>query len=495
MKNIPIHVSVLIFAAAAVFSITACKSQNHESGSCGEKKCQGYVQKSPENNRYLSLTTGQTYIPIGMNICFPRFLTDEEEVFADYEKKFAQLSKNGGNYVRIWLSHPFFEIEDSKAGQYNPKKIARIDRLFDLADKYGIRMKLCFENFIELATKKSFFTFNAAPPFDKKIYSKEFGGEFETTDEFFTTQRGRDTYLARVKVFADRYAERTCVFAWELWNESSCIKIKNDRIKVLKEWHSYMLSRLHKMFPKHMVVISLPSYDNTNTRNNVYPALNADPQNDVTQVHNYLNEGRALPICVQPTDVLCADAVNSMLKLTPEKPVLFAEVGAASPNHSAGPSKYYEKDSQGLFLHDQTFTPFFLGSAGTGMSWHWEYYVQKHNLWYVFGRFSRAVKGIDPIKENFVPKYFETKNLRVYVLDGKNTVIAYCRDKNNSWATELRDGIAAKPLSGEVVSLSRFAPSAKIADVYFPYSDTSAKISVDAPLPEFMRSAVIRISK
>ena len=83
----------------------------------------------------------------------------------------------------------------------------------------------------------------------------------------------------------------------------------------------------------------------------------------------------------------------------------------------------------------------------------------------------------------------------VYLLDGKNTVLAYCRDKNNSWATELRDGLAAKPRSGEVVSLSRFAPSAKIADVYFPYSDTSAKISVDAPLPEFMRSAVIRISK
>ncbi len=495
MKNVVRHIAASIFAAGAVFSVCSCNSETPKSEADNAKKCEGYVAKSPSNNRYFSLSNGQTYIPIGMNICFPRFLTDEEAVFADYEKKFAELSKNGGNYVRIWLSHPFFEIEDSKAGEFNPKKIARIDRLFDLADKYGIRMKLCFENFIELVTKKSFFTFNAAPPFDKKIYAKEFGGQFETIDEFFTTQKGRNTYLARVKVFADRYADRKCVFAWELWNESSCIKIKNDKLGVLKDWHSYMLSKLHGMFPNHMVVISLPSYDNDNVRNNVYPALNADPGNDVTQIHNYLNEGRALPICVEPTDVLCADAVNSMLKLTPDKPVLFAEVGAASPNHSAGPSKYYEKDSEGLFVHDQTFTPFFLGSAGTGMSWHWEYYVQKHNLWYVFGRFYRAVEGIDPVKEGFVPKYFETKNLRVYLLDGKNTVLAYCRDKNNSWATELRDGIPAKPLKGEVVPLSSFAPSAKTAHVYFPYSDSSAEISAGDPLPEFMRSAVIRIKK
>ena len=80
MKNIPIHVSVLIFAAAAVFSITSCKSQNQESGSCGEKKCQGYVQKSPENNRYLGLTTGQTYIPIGMNICWKRGEKDMRKI-------------------------------------------------------------------------------------------------------------------------------------------------------------------------------------------------------------------------------------------------------------------------------------------------------------------------------------------------------------------------------------------------------------------------------
>ena len=34
-----------------------------------------------------------------MNICFPRFLTEEEAVLADYEKKFAELQKNGAKTV------------------------------------------------------------------------------------------------------------------------------------------------------------------------------------------------------------------------------------------------------------------------------------------------------------------------------------------------------------------------------------------------------------
>ena len=37
-----------------------------------------------------------------------------------------EISQNGGNYVRLWASHAFYEIEDARAGVYNPKKIARV---------------------------------------------------------------------------------------------------------------------------------------------------------------------------------------------------------------------------------------------------------------------------------------------------------------------------------------------------------------------------------
>ena len=135
------HKFILVLIAIATLLISGCNT-TITNDSCNNSKCKGYVTVSKKNPHYFELTTGEPYIPCGMNICFPRFLTDEKEVLADYENKFKMMSESGGNYARIWLSAPFWEIEDSKQGEYNPKKLPRIDKLFDLADKYGIRLKL-----------------------------------------------------------------------------------------------------------------------------------------------------------------------------------------------------------------------------------------------------------------------------------------------------------------------------------------------------------------
>lgn len=496
MKNKLIQTLMLLIGSAAFLSggngaATANVADN--------SKCEGYVRVSKKNPRYFELTTGKPYIPCGMNICFPRFLTDEAAVLADYEKKFKAMSEAGGNYARIWLSAPFWEIEDSKQGEYNPEKLARIDKLFDLADKYGIRLKLCFENFIYLSEQKKFFTFNSAPPFDKQQYLKSNGGSFESTKEFFTTQKGRDVFLARCKVFSDRYKNRKCVFGWELWNESWCIQCEWDmgeRINILKKWHAEMLPKVKELFPNHLVMISMPSFDRYPPRA-AYVPLIPDPNNDVAQVHNYMNEGDALPVCKGPTDIMCADAVNELRKIAPDKPLLLAEVGAAEPNHVGGPSRYYQADTDGILHTDQMLVPFFCGSAGSGMSWHWEYYITKHNLWSSFARFSKAVEGINPLKEDFKPLYMETPNLRVYVIVGKKTVLAYCRDKNSWWGTELRDKQPPKPVVGESVKLFDICGyGAKKAAVFQPYElkwqDVEIKNNA-IQLPPFLRSAVVKI--
>ena len=462
---------------------------------CDDDKsaCNGYVCRSKVSDRYLETTDGKTYIPIGMNICFPRFLKEEEAVLADYEKKFAQLQKNGGNWTRIWLSHPFFEIEE-KEGVYNLKKLKRIDRIFDLADKYGIRLKLCFEHFTKLIDEKPMFNFAAAVPFDKRMYHKKYGGSFASLEEFFSSEKGKQVYLNRVRVFAERYKNRKCVFAWEIWNESDGIWVE-DEMKI--KWNSEIFAELKKMFPNHMTVMNLTSYDRPLMLKR-YKTMNVDPQNDVTQVHNYINEGDSLPIAKSPTDVMAHQGIVDMLKLTPNKPVLFDEIGAASPNHVSGPHKGYEIDKNGVFILDQTFVPFFSGACGTGMSWHWEYYIQKHNLFYMYSRFNKAIEGLDPIKENFKPYFFETENMRVYVLDGKSTMIAYCRDKNNSWITELKHRQEAKPLLNEKVSFAKFVPNAEKAEIYQPTTDKSMVVNCENSnlvLPEFLRATVVRIKK
>ena len=78
-------------------------------------------------------------------------------------------------------------------------------------------------------------------------------------------------------------------------------------------------------------------------------------------------------------------------------------------------------------------------------------------------------------------------------------MIAYCRDKNNWWKTELTLKQPAKTLSGEKVSFTKFVKGGKSVDIYQPVADKSMSASVDSDgnivLPDFLRATVVRIKK
>ena len=56
-----------------------------------------YVKVSELNPFYFELTNGETYIPIGANLCWAKDM-DTLELY------FKKLSENGGNFARIWLN-------------------------------------------------------------------------------------------------------------------------------------------------------------------------------------------------------------------------------------------------------------------------------------------------------------------------------------------------------------------------------------------------------
>ena len=55
-------------------------------------------------------------------------------------------SSNGGNYIRVWVSSPFRDIEHEKGGVYDEAKARRIGRLLELCEKHGIRVKLTLQS-------------------------------------------------------------------------------------------------------------------------------------------------------------------------------------------------------------------------------------------------------------------------------------------------------------------------------------------------------------
>jgi hypothetical protein len=175
------------------------------------------------------------------------------------------------------------------------------------------------------------------------------------------------------------------------------------------------------------------------------------PDNDVAQVHRYLDLGARLDVCKGPVNRLATDAVNELLVTKPGKPVLLAESGAVEPSHT-GPFKLYGKDTNGVILHDVLFAPFFAGAAGPGHIWHWDAYVAKNNLWRHFARFAEAVRGIDPPAEHFQPTTLPHDRLDVSMLEGARTWLIWCRDSKNDWRSELANNTPPEMLGGDTPS-------------------------------------------
>jgi len=195
-------------------------------------------------------------------------------------------------------------------------------------------------------------------------------------------------------------------------------------------------------------------------------------------------------------DIICSSAVEELISYNTGKPVILAETGAVEPKH-AGPSKYYVLDTGGILLHDILFAPFFSGAAGAGMSWHWESYVHKNNLWYHFQRFSEAIKGINPIEERFIPAKAATSAVRIYLLKGKKTTLLWLRDKMNNWESELEKGTAPAMLHGVKLNFGEFGlkPTQGKIEVYDPWKNTWTgveKVNGSITLPNFKRSIVVR---
>ncbi len=262
-------------------------------------------------------------------------------------------------------------------------------------------------------------------------------------------------------------------------------------------WNKKMLIEVKNRFPENLAMQSFGSFDRESGREN-YKKIMTMKENEVAQIHRYLDLGAKMEICHGPLDVSTADAIHELQSYNPGRPMILAETGGVEPRHT-GPIRYYKKDTVGLILHDVLFAPFFAGSAGVGMIWHWVPYVHENNLWFQFGRFSNAIKGINPIKEDFKPGYNETERLRVYTLKGSLTTLIWLRDKQNNWKTELEEEIPPEMVRMKGRDILEFFRSDFTSfKIYDPWKDRWSEKFTSSKLPdsvEFKRSLVLMVKR
>ena len=443
-----------------------------------------FVGISRRDERYFELSNGQSYIPIGLNMIAPdgAFGPGETNGLRRMGDWFAKLAANGGNFARVWLSSDFWDVEHERSGTYDEAKARRIDALLDAARRHGIRLKLTLEHFREMSDNPRQRWAN------KLLHQVVHGGTATNMADFFSGSNSRDRFKAKLDWFAARYGSDPIVFGWELWNEINAVS-GGDYMA----WTEAMLPELHRRFPKNLAMQSLGSFDGDYART-PYQRLTQLAGNDLAQVHRYLDLGARYPICHEPVDVLAADAVRTLLAWEPHRPVLLAESGAVEPGHS-GPSKLYAKDKEGIILHDVLFAPFFAGAAGPGHCWHWGEFVDRNNLWHHFARFAEAVKNVDVPGERFKTMQIETPRLRVYVLKGQRTTLVWCRDRENTWRTELEAGQPPAPVKASLDLTGLASGSATVKGRAFDpwrglWSDLQI-VNKTCDLPQFTRSLAL----
>ena len=107
-----------------------------------------FIKVSSDNPAYFSYSDGSAYIPVGINMINPsgRYADNPDSAFQEIGEWMKNLATNGGNYVRVWLSQSFWDIEE-KAGAYDEKKAARIDKFIQMARENHLHIKMTLEHF------------------------------------------------------------------------------------------------------------------------------------------------------------------------------------------------------------------------------------------------------------------------------------------------------------------------------------------------------------
>jgi hypothetical protein len=436
-----------------------------------------FVQVSRRDPRYFELSDGRPYIPNGLNLCWPRWAV--EDPLGNMDERYRKLAANGGNFARLWASTPHFVLDPRQPGEIDEAQGARFSALMDSARRHGIRVKVCLEHFrVVEPTPPQYVgaSFNL-----KAIYGKSAGGPVADMDDYFRSEAGRALFIAKLDWYARHHAGDEAVFGWELWNEINAVRGQG-----WMEWTRQMLAESRRRFPRHLVMQSLGSFDRERSRS-PYREMMTMPGNEVAQVHRYLDLGAQLDVCKGPMDVLAADAVRELRGYEPGRPVLLAESGAVEPNHT-GAFKLYEKDTEGVLLHDVMFAAFFSGAAGPGHAWFWDAHVEKHDLWRHFSRFAEVVKGIDPRQEEFQVDFEERDGLRHYFLRGRKNTLAWIRDARTDWRTELQEDRAPEIRRGLKTTMTK-------GRAYDPWRGEWVGLKGrrgQAELPPLRRSLVVR---
>lgn len=437
---------------------------------CEDSAHPGFVEISRHDPRYFAFTNGAPYVALGLNLCWPatfalstgrEFQTGSGRATLgarEFERWFASLARNGGNFARLWLGMHYLQAEGEVAGELDPLRLAAIDRVVELARQYGIRLKLCLEYFR---------TFQPGSGQSRVLRHPTDGRTPQSMDEWFQSPDWQRLWQRKVDALLARYGDDPVVMAWELWNEIDCCA--TSAFSVQENWTRRALHEIKAASPRTLVTNSLGSFD-VESKQALQDAFMMEEM-DFQQVHRYLDQGATWDICRTDAVAASIDAVQRARR--PDRPVLLAETGAVNDCHS-GPFRYYRADHDGLIFHDTTYPALFAGAAGSGHIWHWDSYVDDKDLWAGFRALADVLAGLAVDREQFLARDLSTSEYWCLLLQGRTCTLGWLRNRADRWDHVLRDGQAAPQITAATLDLTPLGLAAADVKVFWPWPEEEA---------------------
>ncbi len=401
----------------------------------------GFIRRAG-NNRYLRFDSGQSYFPVGINLCWP---AGKEPRLQWYESAFQTLADNGANYVRVWMCHPPFMLEssDSGLGRYDLANAAFFDQLLSSAQQHGIGVMLCMMNHRELLDKDMW----GAAGWPTLPYNAVNGGPATRPIDFFNNADARRDFKARLRYIVARYSAYTSVAFWEVFNEQEFA-----RIDVPLSWNREMTDYIRQIDPaKHLITTSAA----------VPPAVWELPSIDLTQTHFY-GDGTQ-------TDLVGPVAVSFGEHERFNKPHLVGELGL----DSKGPDNRLDPAGKGTSFHNALWAAMLSGNAGSGIYWWWDSYVGPKNLWHEFKPVSDFASHVDWVNKNFAP----VPITELWRSDAKDTYTDLTLLPSGGWGATQRKTILipGNGRTAELIPRYLYGP---------PHADLHSPLEFDLDLPQ-----------
>lgn len=348
----------------------------------------GFV-KAEDGQRMLRFGNGDPYIPVGLNLAWPKNQGSAEE----YDRRFAELARHGGNAARIWLSSWGLPLEGPKAGRIDPAIAEALDAIFLAAQARGVHLILVIENAHDLTAASA-----------RHPYFREQGGPLLATPEFFRDAEVAEFFQRRLTYLAARYGAYRSLLAWELLNEVDEAwpaaypdpddphtgDVDADRSRAARrgiiDWAQRMGSFLSGLdAPRHPLTLStaLPP-------GRPWKELELLKGFSLVQAHGYVPEAANAhsDLALDGAGLVAAWAKSAREVGRAHRPYLLGEFGYRAlhdedlaKDAEAAKRDRNRRDTGGLLWHNAMFAGLAGGTAGTPMLWWWDRHVEQHNLW------------------------------------------------------------------------------------------------------------------